>query len=214
MLDNIIVNTQSSIRISGSSVVYFDPFGIPAEPHDADYIFITHDHYDHFSPEDILKVLNRDSIMIVPISMQCKVIDFKKTVKDIITVIPGITHQQGSYVSFNTVPSYNKAKPFHPKKQGWCGYILNLDGIRYYIAGDTDNLSENYSIECDVALIPIGGTYTMNVTQAAEFVNAIKPMYAVPTHYGTIVGSNEDGLHFSCSVNPTTKVVLKLGENP
>ena len=100
-------------------------------------------------------------------------------------------------LSFKTVPSYNINKDFHPKDQGYVGYILNIKGETIYISGDTDALSENKNIKCDIALIPIGGTFTMDYREAAEFVNIIKPKLVIPTHYGSIVGSKQDGITFN-----------------
>ncbi len=109
------------------------------------------------------------------------------------------------------VPAYNNEKPFHPKENGWLGYILVLDGVRYYIAGDTDDTEDNRKVACDVAFIPIGGTYTMDTKEAADFVNAIRPKkVAVPIHYGTVVGEASDGEKFREMVSPDIQVELKL----
>ena len=100
-------------------------------------------------------------------------------------------------IEFETVPAYNIGKPFHPKSAGWVGYIFKDGGTRIYVAGDTDATEEAANVKCDVALVPVGGTYTMNAKQAAELVNTIKPKVAIPVHYGGIVGSAKDGEKFA-----------------
>lgn len=207
MTENVTVNTQNSIRISGNGILYFDPLGIEDEVHDADVIFITHDHYDHFSPEDIAKVKKEKTKLFVPAGMLDTAV--KKSgipEKNIIAVQPGMLKEiDGGYIA-ETVPAYNKLKPFHPKRAGWCGYIVTVSGVRYYIAGDTDNLAENHKIKCDVALVPIGGTYTMNAKEAAAFINQIRPQAVIPTHYR----NPEDGEIFKGLVKKSIKVEIKL----
>ncbi|MBQ7564274.1 MAG: MBL fold metallo-hydrolase [Lachnospiraceae bacterium] len=210
MIDNIRVFTQSSIRIGcGEGVVYFDPFQMREEPHDADFILITHDHYDHFSPEDIEKVSKADTVLIAPENMAGKTKAVKPLVGRIETVKP-FEEREIDGLSFETVPSYNVGKLFHPKKAGWVGYILKTAGQRIYIAGDTDATKEALEVTCDIALIPIGGTYTMDPKQAAELINMIRPKIAVPTHYGSIVGSKGDADQFAAFVGEPVKVVKKM----
>ena len=131
--------------------------------------------------------------------------------------IPGINHpvEPGkSYevngISFETVAMYNKLKPFHPKKAGWCGYIIEVAGTRIYIAGDIDNIDEAKAVKCDVAMIPIGGFYTMNYKEGADLINTMKPKAAIPTHYGTAVGSPSDGENFAKLVDKDIQVEIKL----
>ena len=95
-----------------------------------------------------------------------------------------------------TISSYNINKQFHPKDMRWVGYIIELKGVLYYIAGDTDITLENRQVKCDVAFVPVGGTYTMTYKEAAELVNEIKPKIAVPVHYGSIVGTDDDAKRF------------------
>ncbi len=210
MVENIEVFTQSSIRIEGGEgIIYADPFGMTQEPHDADYIFVTHDHYDHFSSEDIAKVAGADTILIVPEKMKAKAAEVKKVVARIDTVIPG-EKKEIDGLAVETVPSYNRNKAFHPKNAGWVGYIVTVDGKRIYIAGDTDATEEAKAVSCDIALVPVGGTYTMDAAQAAELVNAIGPKVAIPTHYGSIVGGKGDGAAFAAKVKPPVEVVRKL----
>ena len=203
---NIEVFTQSSIRIRcGAGTVYADPFHMKISPHDADIVLITHDHYDHFSPEDLAKVINPATILVVPEKLADKAAAFSAQVKAIETVLPGQQYQIAG-LSLETVPSYNRIKPFHPKKNGWVGYLLDLDGQRVFIAGDTDKTKENSAVKCNIALIPIGGKFTMDPKEAADLINTIRPKTAIPTHYGTIVGKKNDGDLFASMVDPSIDV--------
>lgn len=210
MLEKIDVLTHSSIKIRGDLItVYVDPFKIKEEAHDADFVFITHEHYDHFSPEDIRKVINNTTIIVTPEQMYDDATEFEREVKEIVSVKPfESTKINGLLVE--TVPAYNTIKPFHPKRAGWVGYILSIDGKRIYIAGDTGFTKEAQKVECDIALVPIGGTYTMDAKRAAELINIIKPEYAIPTHYGSIVGKPTDGKTFASNVRQPVQVVEKI----
>ena len=209
-LSNITVNKQSSIRIEGSSILYFDPFGIRDEKHDADLIFITHEHYDHFEPESIAKVIKNGTSVIAPESMKNKVLkELTVSENKCIFCVPDSEYETGA-VTVNTVPAYNVMKPFHPRANGWLGYIVHMDGISYYVAGDTDVTGEARKVRTDVALLPIGGHYTMDKKQAAELVHIINPIAVIPTHYGEIVGSPADGEKFRSLVEGKTKVQVEL----
>ena len=115
-------------------------------------------------------------------------------------------------IKFETIPAYNTNKTFHPKENDWVGYIITLDGIRYYIAGDTDITEENRKVKCDVAFVPVGGTYTMNYSEAAELVNIIKPKIAVPIHYGSVVGTKQDATNFIKLLHSSIKGHKNLGD--
>ena len=210
MIDNIEVNTQNSIRIiSGEWVIYVDPLEIAGEKHDADFIFVTHDHYDHFSPEDIRKAAKPDSILIVPEKMAGKAQEVSDAVGRIETVKPAVNRDING-LEFETIPAYNLLKPFHPRSAEWVGYVLMTGGRRIYIAGDTDATKEAKAVKCDIAIVPIGGTYTMDAKKAAELVNTIRPDIAVPVHYGSIVGKPSDGDVFAENVKSPVKVVYKI----
>ena len=210
MTENIEVFTQSSIRIRDDGrTIYLDPFQMKTEPHDADYILITHDHYDHFSPEDIEKAAGKDTVLVVPEKMEDKAKEVSGLVKRIETVRPGLRREVDG-LEFETVPAYNILKPFHPRNAEWVGYILPAGGKLVYVAGDTDATKEAKAVRCDIALVPIGGTYTMDARKAAELVDAIGPAVAIPTHYGSIVGTPSDGEAFAGYVKAPVRVELKL----
>ena len=204
----IKVLTHSSIRIEDrDTVIYIDPFRVQDAVNDADYIFVTHDHSDHFSPRDIEKTAKSDTILFVPEKMEGKAQEAAAYVGAIKTVASGTAGQEGS-LRFETVPAYNVHKPFHPKKAGWVGYILHIGGKRVYIAGDTDATDEAKAVKCDIALVPVGGKFTMDAEKAAELVNAIRPETAMPTHYGSIVGKEEDAEVFASLVKEPVKVEI------
>ncbi len=210
MTENIKVFTQSSIQIKDEDkMIYIDPFQMKEAPHNADYILITHDHYDHFSPEDIEKTVGKDTILIIPEKMKDKAHKVSDIVKQIVTVKPSI-YCEVKGLELETVPAYNISKPFHPKNAEWVGYIININGKRIYISGDTDATKEAKAVKCDIALIPIGGTYTMDAKKAAELINTICPDIAIPTHYGSIVGKPSDGYDFAGYIKAPIKTELKL----
>lgn len=209
MIKQIDVLTHSSIRIRADKIIYIDPFQIDGNPKDADVLFITHDHFDHFSPEDIKKVFKNDTTFVIPEPMRevCEPLLAKGN--ELICVKPGQKINVAG-IEIETIAAYNMNKEFHLKENGWVGYILNLNGIRCYVAGDTDITEENKKVNCDIAMIPIGGTYTIDAEEAAEFINGIKPEIAIPIHYGNIVGKLEDADVFKSLVDSSIQVITKL----
>lgn len=210
-LSNITVNAQSSIRIEGEKIIYFDPFNVTAETHDADIVFITHEHFDHFQPESIAKVKKDNTVIVAPASMEKQIQE--AGVAKVELWEPGTSHELCG-LHIETVPAYNlPLKPFHTKGKKWQGYIVIMDGIKYYIAGDTDVNDDIKKVDCDVALIPVGGKFTMDKKQAAEYILALKPQAVIPTHYGDVVGSPADGGDFKTLVEKadnSIQVELKL----
>ncbi len=210
MTENIRVYSQNCIRIgTEAGPVYVDPYQMKEAPKDAAFILITHDHYDHFSPEDIEKVAGDATVMVVPEKMKKKAQEAAAYASRIETVaVSDASTIDG--LSFETVPAYNKLKPFHPKSAGWVGYIVIAGGVRIYIAGDTDATEEAKAVKCDVALVPIGGTFTMDAKAAAELINVMQPKVAIPVHYGTGVGDPSDGDVFAAAVKEPVKVEFQI----
>lgn len=199
MLDNIQVLNHSSIKINREKVIYIDPFKIDNDYHDADIIFITHSHFDHYSEEDIDKIIKEETKLIVTEDLEKKALEKVKK-ENVICVQPEKNYLVVG-INFETIPSYNTNKQFHPKANNWVGYVIELNGIKYYFAGDTDITEESKKVKCDVAFVPVGGTYTMTAKEAAELVNIIKPKIAVPIHYGSVVGTTKDAEDFVISLN-------------
>ena len=209
MLENIEVLYHSSIRINKEKIIYIDPFKINKNYNDADIIFITHDHYDHYSEEDIDKVINENTTIIIPDELLTKLLRKGINKNAIITIEPNKNYMvQG--IKFETISAYNTNKTFHPKENGWVGYIIIINGIRYYIAGDTDITEENKQVKCDVAFVPVGGTYTMDFKEAASLINEIKPKIAIPIHYGSIVGTEQDAIDFIRLLHPEIKGIILM----
>ena len=209
MLDFITVNEHSSIRMEGPKIIYADPFRITDCRNDADIILVTHAHYDHFSPEDIRKVNQDSTLYVMPESMVEEALNAGFSQNKIYPMVPG-TFLSLPDVLINAVPSYNVGKPMHPPKNGWLGYVVTMNGKRIYIAGDCDLMPEEPTVKCDIAMIPIGGTYTMNPTEGAKCVNQIKPKYVIPIHYGTLVGDPADFTAFAPLVHKEITIVAKL----
>lgn len=191
----IEINCHSSIKISKGKTIYIDPFRIEKEQNDANLILITHDHYDHYSEEDIKKVINENTVIVAPKTMKVGI-----NAKEVIYVEPSKQYEILG-IKIKTIPAYNINKHFHPKENQWVGYILELEDKKYYVAGDTDITPENKQVKCDIALVPVGGTYTMTYEESAELVNTIKPRLAIPTHYGCIIGNKNDGIKFKELLN-------------
>ncbi|MGH9359228.1 MAG: MBL fold metallo-hydrolase [Terriglobia bacterium] len=193
---------HDTFRIAGSKVIYTDPFRL--EGHDkADIVILSHEHFDHFSREDLEKVCTGETYIIA--SPLCKDglkgITAKKT-----TFLDAGQKVDVDGVEVRAVPAYNTnkfrepGKAFHPKDEGGLGFVISMDGTRVYHAGDTDHIPEMKSIHCDVALLPVSGTYVMTAEEAAEAAATLKPRVAIPMHYGAIVGSEADAQKFKSLV--------------
>lgn len=198
-MKNINLFKHNSIKITENFNIYIDPFEIDNETKDADIIFITHSHYDHFSIKDILKIKNENTIIVSTKDTYQELIKYFDSNK-IIIVIPNNSYEVLG-IKFYTVRAYNVNKSFHPIDNDWVGYNINIDNIKYYIMGDTDINDDVLKVKCDVLFIPIGGTYTMDYKEAASYTNTINPKIVIPTHYGLIVGDSKLGQEFKSLIN-------------
>lgn len=201
MLKNIECLGHSTIKFKNNNkIIYIDPYRIKENTHDADIIFITHSHYDHFSEEDILKIKNDNTKIVITEDLYVKTLELGFKEEQIVKVLPNNSYICND-IKFETVPSYNTNKSFHPQINNWVGYIIELDNTKYFITGDTDITEENKKVNCDVLFLPVGGTFTMDFNEAAELTNTIKPKIVIPIHYGIIVGTKEDAENFKELVN-------------
>lgn len=213
---DISINARSSIRIAGSKILYFDPFKITKEDHDADIIFVTHEHYDHFSPEDIKKICGEDTILVAPYSMKQIVLEELGKVIRRMEFVKSEAVEEERFIGnilIKWVPAYNVNKPFHVKENAWVGYVITLDSVTYFVTGDTDANEDNRNVTCDVLLVPCGGKYTFDAREAAEFTYKIKPEKVIPTHYTDVAGKSEIGEMFMNEVRkqmPDMDVVILI----
>lgn len=198
MLEKITWLGHDGFRIDGSKTVYIDPYNI--EPGiKADLVLVTHDHFDHCSPEDIDKIIQPETVFITEKDSA------KKLSGNVKTVEPGDSLAIDD-VKIEAVPAYNTNKDFHPKANGWLGFVLEMDEVRIYHAGDTDFIPEMESLNVDIALLPVSGTYVMTADEAVKAALAIDPSVAVPMHYGAIVGDSSNADTFKAKLEGKVNV--------
>ncbi|MCD6571458.1 MAG: MBL fold metallo-hydrolase [Deltaproteobacteria bacterium] len=173
---------HASIMVrSGSKTIYVDPWKVKGDQPKADIILLTHDHYDHYSEDDISALSSDTTVIVGP-----KGVPLAKNV-----IGPGGSIMVKD-INIEAIPAYNIDKEFHPKENNWVGYIFTLDNKRIYHAGDTDRIPEMKDLNVDIAIIPVGGVYTMDALSAIDAINDIRPRHVIPIHFGDIVGSRED----------------------
>jgi L-ascorbate metabolism protein UlaG (beta-lactamase superfamily) len=210
MIDQIVWTFQSGFRINGTcATIYFDPVTIKENSKPADVILISHPHGDHFSPADIKKIANENTVVIGP--ADCK---YSGICKEYISILPGETKNLSKNISVRAVPAYNIVKStWHPKKSNWVGFVVTIDGVSIYHAGDTERVPEMKDFDCDIALLPLGQTYTMtSVADAAESAKDVKAEVAIPMHYGYAEGKASDAELFKTLLEGQVKVVVKTKE--
>ena len=193
---------HASVKLTGKKTIYFDPYNIHVKLGDADYIFITHDHYDHYDLESIENVKKDHTKIIVPTCLKDHEHDL---------VVEPEKHYKIDSIEFDTIRSYNIGKEFHPKSKDYVGYNICLEDEFFYIMGDTDRTPEADQVQTDYCFVPIGGTYTMNVVEAADYINDLQPKVAIPIHYGSITGSIQLADEFKERVKKDIKVEIKIG---
>jgi L-ascorbate metabolism protein UlaG (beta-lactamase superfamily) len=204
MLENIHWLGHDTFKIVGEKVIYTDPFKIKKKDK-ADIILITHEHYDHCSPEDVKLIQGAKTVIVT--TSDCA----KKLAGKIKIVKPGDKiNIEG--LELEAVPSYNTNKQFHTKDKGWVGYIFTVKGKRIYLAGDTDYIPEMKNFKVDIAFLPVSGIYVMTAEEAIKAAFDIKPKIAIPMHYGSIVGSKGDAKRFADGLKGKIEVVIPQEE--
>ena len=199
--DNIMLTWlgHASFKLkAGDKTIYIDPWKV--KKGEADLILITHSHFDHLSPDDVRRIQKKETVIIATKDSASKLKG------DIRTVKPGDSIEINN-MQIQAVPAYNIGKNYHPKTNGWVGFVVTLGGKKIYHAGDTDAIPEMKRISVDTALLPIGGTYTMTAEEAAQIANEFGPKLVVPMHWGTIVGSEADAERFKGLFKGETKIL-------
>lgn len=203
MTENIKWLGHASILIEkNGKYIYIDPWKLKSDTPKADVICITHSHYDHCSLQDILKITTEKTTIIATSDSLEKI---NKGIKK--TITPGKEIDLG-WVKLQGVAAYNIGKQFHPKSNNWVGFLIKFSDSSVYIAGDTDFIPEMKNIKATIAIVPVGGTYTMNAEEAAKAVNIINPEVVIPIHYGDIVGSKTDAERFTSLVKSAQVKIL------
>ncbi|MCM8769079.1 MAG: MBL fold metallo-hydrolase [Candidatus Omnitrophica bacterium] len=190
MIENIRwLGHASLLLMVGEKQVYVDPWKLK-NPRPASLVLITHEHFDHCSGEDVEKIATGETPVIGPESALKKI-----KVGHLIPLKPREKYDFG-WLLVEGIPAYNLKKEFHPQSRGDLGYLLIWSGKSIYIAGDTDFIPEMKDIHPEIAIVPVGGTYTMDAAEAAEAVKAMVPKIAIPIHFGDIVGSRRSAEEF------------------
>ncbi len=196
---------HASFRIDCGTIIYIDPWKLATSPKDADILLISHDHFDHYIPEDVDKVVKDDTRLIASADVVARHGSGE-------SLSPGQSASVGA-IKITATTAYNINKDFHPRENDWLGFILEIDGKRIYFVGDSDDIPEFADVKnIDLALIPIGGTYTMTAAEAAAALKKFNPKQAVPYHWGDIVGSGSDAETFAQNA-PCPVTILQPGES-
>ncbi len=191
---------HDGFRMDAAKIIYFDPYQISDGPK-ADLILISHEHFDHCSPEDVAKVQDSGTVIVTEKDSAGKLTG------DVRVAAPGeILNVED--IKIRVVPAYNTDKDFHPKSNNWLGFIVEIEGIKIYHAGDADFIPEMNDMEVDIALLPVSGTYVMDAEQAIQAALSINPKLAIPMHYGAIVGDEKDAMNFKQALEGKVEVLV------
>jgi len=202
--------------IKNSKVIYIDPYNIKEDSEKADIILITHSHYDHCSFADLKKIVKQGTKILVTADCQSKITRFDEVIE--MEIVEPEQELDFDDIKVSTIFAYNIDKSFHPKEEGWVGYVIKMGDVVIYHAGDSDLIPEMQKLtgykqqgKQFVALLPVGGRFTMTAEEAIEAAKIIKPSLAIPMHWGSIIGSEEDAKEFveGCKEAGISAVILE-----
>jgi len=208
LIDKLHWLGHASFVIRDGKAIYFDPYKIEEEVAKADLVLVTHGHFDHCSPDDIHKVIRPETVIVTVFDNEEKLSGIAGQIAEVKYVMPGNKVTVGDVV-VEAVPAYNTNKNFHPRGNNWVGFVVEIDGEKVYHSGDTDLIPEMSLIECDIALLPVSGTYVMTAGEAVMAAKEIGPKIAVPMHYGDVVGDEEDAREFETMCECEVRVLGK-----
>ena len=202
---------HDTFTLSNNITICIDPFKL-TNSISADLVLISHNHFDHLSEDDLSKVVNENTTIIA--ANECLSQLSKLNCKETVGISPNDEKIIGG-VKIIAVRAYNldkinpdTEKPFHPREDNKVGFIVTINGISIYHTGDSDVIPEMDDLQPDVLLVPVSGTYVMTASEAVTAVGKIKPKLAIPMHYGTIVGSEDDAKEFKTQVNSCEVQIL------
>lgn len=198
---------HASFLLQGERTIYIDPWEIPGGPV-ADLVLVSHEHYDHCSPEDVARISNEETVIVT--SRDC--LD-RFPGRKVFALRPG-EEKTVQGIRLEAVAAYNPQKKFHPRANDWLGFVITLEGQRIYYVGDSDATPEMKRVKADTVLVPVGGTYTMTAEEAAAAVNEMKPALAIPYHWGKIVGGPDDAQRFASLCKVPVKILEKQAPRP
>ena len=202
LIDKIKWLGHSSILIEAEKTIYIDPYQLPDGLKPADLILITHEHFDHCSPQDIKKIQSFQTVVVGPS-------DAKKKVFGQFKILRPRDRLEAEGIKIEAVYAYNLIKDYHKRSEQHLGYVITLKEGKIYHAGDTDFIPEMKTLKVDIALLPIGGEYTMNANEAVKAAEAINAQYTIPIHYGSVVGNIYDAQHFKDTCRVETKILKR-----
>jgi L-ascorbate metabolism protein UlaG (beta-lactamase superfamily) len=174
------------VRAGTGQAIFIDPWRVPSRAGHADLILVTHPHPDHYDRASIERLRKKETVIVLPRA---------GAESGQIGIAAGESLQVGGF-AVTAVPAYNVTRRFHPRSRGWLGYLVDVDGVRIYHAGDTDLVPEMKDLRPDIALLPVGGLFAMDGRAAAEAAGVLKASLCIPMHFGLLLGGRGAGARF------------------